>query len=79
MMMGTKRTKRYIKRFAVSIGSQTCSRRSWITRVTRDLSDSEGENIVGLMGDWGWAGLGHGMRVGEENMEGKRDLGFGRR
>ncbi len=47
--------------------------------MTMVLFDSDGEDIVGFDGGGGGVGPGHGMRVGEENMDGKRDFGFGRR
>jgi hypothetical protein len=67
-----------MKRFAVRMGSQICSLRSWVTREIMVLSDSNGEKMIGLTDVWGCVG-GHGMRVGEEKMAGKMDFGRGRR
>lgn len=46
-------------------------------REEKVLSDSEGEKMMGVS-EWGFA-VGHGIRVGEEKMVGKRDFGRGAR
>jgi hypothetical protein len=56
-MTGTKRTKRYIKRFAVRRGSHMLSSRKARTVERIDLCDSDGEKI---------AGAGEGISFGEE-------------
>jgi hypothetical protein len=70
---GMKRTKRCMKRVAVSMGSHMLSRRRATICADIERSDSDGEKMVGLIGGGGAAG-GHGIRVGEEKMDEERVL-----
>ena len=73
IMTGMKRTKRCMKRVAVSMGSHMLSRRRASILADIERSNSEGEKMVGLM-ECEAAG-GHGIKVDEESMEGLLERG----